>query len=593
MGWEAWITIAVVAGTLAVLATNRAPPDVTLVGGVIVLLLLGVIGPAQAFAGFSNEGVITIAVMYIIVAGLKDTGAVSLITQTIFGRPRSVASAQIRLLVPAAVVSAFLNNTPVVAMFIPAVQEWAKKYQISVSKLLLPLSYVAITGGMITLVGTSTNLIVNGLVIKQFGSSPLHLFDLAWVGIPVTIMAIAFIVATSRWLLPDRKPAVTQFLDNVRQYTVEVMVEANGPLVGKSIEAAGLRHLPGLYLAEIDRGGHLLTAVSPHEVLRGDDRLIFVGVADSVVDLRRIRGLIPATNQVFKLDVARSDRSLVEAVVSHRSPLVGKSVREGRFRSVYNAVIIAVARDGEQIKQKIGDIVLRAGDTLMLEASPEFANVHGQTRDFYLVSRIDQTQPPRHDKAMPAVFILVAMLGLAAGEVMSMLNAALLAGSAMLLFGCVSITSARNGIDWPILVAIAASFGLGAALQSSGVAAAIASGLLSAANGDPWITLVIIFFVTVIITELITNNAAAVLIFPIAMSAALELGVSTTPFIVAVMIAASTGFATPIGYQTNLMVFSPGGYRFSDYVKLGVPLDILIGIVTVLIVPVVWPFVTK
>jgi di/tricarboxylate transporter len=258
---------------------------------------------------------------------------------------------------------------------------------------------------------------------------------------------------------------------------------------------------------------------------------------------------------------------------------------------VYNAVIIAVARDGEQIKQKIGDIVLQAGDTLMLEASPEFANVHGQTRDFYLVSRLDHTQPPRHDQALLALFFLVVMLALTAGGYMSMLNAALLAGGAMLLTGCVTITSARNGIDWPILIAVAASFGLGAALQSSGVAGAIASSLLSVSSGDPWTTLVIIFVVTVVVTELITNNAAAVLIFPIAMSAALELGVSTTPFIVTVMIGASTGFATPIGYQTHLMVFSPGGYRFSDYVKLGVPLDILIGIVTVLIVPVVWPFV--
>lgn len=591
MGWEAWVTIAVVAGTLTVLATNRAPPDLTLVGGVAILLLLGIIEPAQAFGGFSNEGVITIALMYIIVAGLKDTGAVAWMTQSIFGQPRSIQSAQIRLLVPVAAVSAVLNNTPVVAMFIPAVQEWAKKYQLPVSKLLLPLSYIAITGGMITLVGTSTNLIVNGLVIKQFGSSPLSLFELAWVGIPITVMTIAFIIATSRWLLPDRKPAVSQFLENVRQYTVEMLVEADGPLVGKSIEEAGLRHLPGLYLAEIDRGGHLFTAVAPHEVLRGDDRLMFVGMADSVVDLRKIRGLVPATNQLFKLDVARSDRSLVEAVVSHRSPLVGKSVRQGRFRGVYNAVIIAVARDGEQIKQKIGDIVLQAGDTLMLEASPEFANVHGQTRDFYLVSRIDHTQPPRHDQAMLALFFLAVMLTLAASGYMSMLNAALLASGAMLLTGCVTITSARNGIDWPILIAVAASFGLGAALQSSGVAGAIASSLLSASNGDPWTTMVIIFFVTVIVTELITNNAAAVLIFPIAMSAALELGVSTTPFIVTVMIAASTGFATPIGYQTNLMVFSPGGYRFSDYVKLGVPLDILIGIVTVIIVPLVWPFV--
>lgn len=590
MEWEAWVTVAVIVGTLGVLASNRAPPDITLLGGVAVLLLLDVIKPAQAFVGFSNEGVITIAIMYVIVAGLKDTGAISLMTQVIFGRPSSIQSAQLRLLVPVAAVSAFLNNTPVVAMFIPAVQEWAKKYQLPVSKLLLPVSYVAIAGGMITLIGTSTNLIVNGLVIKQFGSSPLQLFDLAWVGLPAAAVTIAFIIATSRWLLPDRKPAVTQFMDNVRQYTVEMLVERDGPLVGKSIEAAGLRHLPGLYLAEIDRGGHLLTAVAPNETLHGGDRLMFVGVIDSVVDLRKIRGLAPATNQVFKLDAPRADRSLVEVVVSHRSPLVGKSVREGRFRTVYNAVIIAVARDGEQIKQKIGDIVLKAGDTLMLEASPEFATVYGQSRDFYLVSRVDQAAPLRHEKAGLAIIILVVMLILAAGDYMSMLKAALLAGAAMLAFGCVSITSARNGIDWPILVAVAASFGLGAALESSGVAAAIATSMLSLASGDAWTTLAIVFILTVVVTELITNNAAAVLVFPIAMAAALKLGVSPTPFIVTVMIGASAGFATPIGYQTNLMVYGPGGYRFSDYVRLGVPLDILIGVVTVLIVPVVWPF---
>lgn len=590
MGWEASLTVAVIALCFAALASGRIAPDVALVGGVAILLIGGVLTPQQAFAGLANEAVVTIGVLYIVVAGLKDTGAIAWMTQHVLGRPRSLTGAHVRLLPPAGLVSAVLNNTPVVAMFLPAVQEWARQNRLSVSKLLMPLSFVTMAGGTITLIGTSTNLVVVGLIAQRFGESPLALFDLAPVGIPILVAVIAFIMLTHRWLLPDRKPVVSHFDANMRQYTAQMMVAPGGPLAGKSIEAAGLRHLPESYLAEIERGDRIIAAVSPDEVLQDHDRLMFVGTVDSVADLRKVRGLLPATDQVAKLDAPALARRLVEAVVSQSNPMIGKSVREGRFRNRYNAVIIAVARHGEQLKQKIGDIKLQPGDMLLLEAPWDFVGQYRNSRDFLLVSGVSNTAPVRHNKALLASVILAAMVLAAATGFMSMLDAAFIAAGLMVATRCCSMSSARNNVDWQVLVAVAASFALGTALYDTGVAGALARGLLSIAGQDPWLTLVMVCIVTTIVTEIISNNAAAALVFPIAIAAAEQLGVSYLPFAVGIMIAASNSFATPIGYQTNLMVYGPGGYRFSDYLRLGIPLDVLVAAITVTIVPWVWPF---
>jgi len=590
MGWEAYLTVAVIALCFAALASGRVAPDVALVGGVAILLVSGVLTPQQAFAGLANEAVITIGVLYIVVAGLKDTGAIAWMTQHVLGRPRSLAGAHARLLLPAGMVSAVLNNTPVVAMFLPAVQEWARQNRLSVSKLLLPLSYATMAGGTITLIGTSTNLVVVGLIHQRYGESPLALFDLAPVGIPILLAVIAFIMLTHRWLLPDRKPVMSHYDANVRQYTAQMMVAPGGPLAGKSIEAAGLRHLPELYLAEIERGDHVIAAVSPDEVLQDNDRLIFVGTVDSVADLRKIRGLAPATDQVAKLDAPALARRLVEAVVSQSNPIIGKTVRESRFRNRYNAVIIAVARHGEQLKQKIGDIKLQPGDMLLMEAPWDFVGQYRNSRDFLLVSGVSNTAPVRHDKALLASVILSAMVLTAASGLTSMLNAAFIAAGLMVATRCCAMASARNNVDWQVLVAVAASFALGTALYDTGVAGTLARGLLSIAAQDPWLTLLMVCIVTTLVTEIISNNAAAALVFPIAIAAAEQLDVSYLPFAVGIMIAASNSFATPIGYQTNLMVYGPGGYRFGDYLRLGIPLDVLVAILTVSIVPWVWPF---
>ena len=385
MTWDAWFVLAVISLCFGLLATNRFSPDLILMGGVTLFLVSGIVSPSQALAGLSNEGMVTVAVLYIVVTGIRETGGINWIVQSVFGVPKSLANAQMKVMAPVAALSAFLNNTPVVAVFIPAIEDWAKRHRISVSKLMMPLSYAAIAGGTCTLIGTSTNLVINGMVITETTHSQFGIFDLAWVGVPITIVVFAYVLITQSWLLPERRPAVGKYSD-VREYTVEMLVEADSPLVGKSIEQAGLRQLPGLYLIEIERNGKILTAVPPDEILLGDDQLVFVGVVDSVIDLQRIAGLKPATNQVFKLDSHIDKRCLTEAVISNTSPLVGKTVREGHFRSIYNAAIIAVARNGEKISQKIGNIKLRAGDTLLMVSNPAFVEQQHNSRDFYLVS---------------------------------------------------------------------------------------------------------------------------------------------------------------------------------------------------------------
>ena len=589
MVWDAWFVLAVVLLCFGLLASNRFSPDLILMAGLTLLLVSGTVSPEQALAGLANEGMVTVAVLYIVVTGFRETGGINWIVQSVLGSPGSLAHAQLKVMAPVAALSAFLNNTPVVAIFIPAINDWARRHQLSVSKFMLPLSYAAIAGGTCTLIGTSTNLVINGLVITETALPQFGIFDLAWVGMPVTLVVFIYVLASQRWLLPERRPAVGKFAD-AREYTVEMLVEPASPLVGKSIEHAGLRQLPGLYLIEIEREGRVLTAVPPHERLQGDDRLVFVGVVDSVIDLQRIAGLKPATNQVFKLDSPREDRRLTEAVISNTSPLVGKTVREGRFRSIYNAAIIAVARNGENIDQKIGDIKLRAGDTLLMVSHPAFFEQQRNSRDFFLVSSRGNVEAVRHERAPLAILILFAMVAVVALGWLSMLKAAMLAAGLMIITRCTTGRIARRAVDWQVLVVIAASFGIATALQNSGAASAIAQWIVSFAQDIPWLALALVFAATALFSALATNNAAAVIMFPIALSTSAGLGVSFLPFAVTIMVAASASFATPIGYQTNLMVYGAGGYRFKDYVYFGTPLTVLVGIVTVAITPLVWHF---
>lgn len=589
MGWEAWFTVGSVVVMFGLLVGTQIGPEFILMGILTVLLTIGIVDPAEALCGMSNTGMVTVAILFVVAAAMKETGAISMLTPFLRKRPKSLLEAQARVMAPVTLLSSFLNNTPVVAIFIPAVASYAKKFELTVSKLMIPLSYAAILGGTCTLIGTSTNLIVNGMMMDETGRPSLGMFEISRVGIPCAVVMMVFMWAFSRWLLPDRSSALGA-LENPKEYTTEMLVSSGGKLVGKTIAQAGFGKAKGMYLVEIIREGASMPAVEPTMKLESDDRLVFSGILDSVVDLQKIDGLTPVMDHIFNLNGRRTDRCLVEVVVSKSCRLIGRSIVGGHFRQIYNASVVAVSRSGHQIKTSIGDIILQVGDTLLLDTHPSFLTRHRNSRDFFLISQVEGYDPPRHSKALLAFAILIAMVVLASTGVMSMLNASALAAALLLMTGCLTSVQAMRSVDWQVLLVIIPAFGIGKAMQTTGAAEAIASTLVGLVGDNPWLVLLVIYACTSLFTELITNNAGALLMFPIAMATADQMDVSLMPFVIAIMMGASASFATPIGYQTNMMVYGPGGYRFTDFLRVGVPMNIVMCLVATLLIPLIWPF---
>ncbi|MCS3904558.1 di/tricarboxylate transporter [Methylohalomonas lacus] len=582
MGWEGWFSMSLGVVALLLMSVARYEPHWVMMSVLIVLSASGIIGAETALAGFSNAGLITVAALFIVAAGINHSGGIDLLTQHVLGKPRTVIGAQGRIIFPVALLSGFLNNTPVVATMIPALHAWSRKIRIPTSKLMIPLSYAAILGGTLTLIGTSTNLIVNGQYRSLTGEAGFSIFSITKVGLPVAIVGLIFILLYLPRVLPVRKDE--QKFGSAREFTVEVTVDPNGPLVGRTVDEAGLRDLDQLYLVEIERDNNVVTAVPSEEHLRGNDRLVFAGDTQAISDLLRINGLMPSTHdEEPSLDKERAERRLVEAALSPHSEVLGLTVRDARFRERYGAVVLAIARGGERIPGNLGSIRLKPGDVLLLEARPAFVSRQRSERDFLLINDLD-TETPRHHRAYLSWGILFLLVGAAAFNVVSMLNAALLGAAAMVLSGCCSISQAQKGVDVPVILTIAASFALGGALETTGAARYIGESIIAAGGGTPLLVLILVYITVSALTEVITNNAAAVVMLPIVLSMAAAAGVAAEPLVLAVMMAASASFATPLGYQTNMMVYGPGGYRFADYLRAGIPMNIIIGITSITVI---------
>lgn len=593
MSFAAGLTLLVVLVALVAMMREVASPDIVLLTAVLALMLGGVLGPADALAGFANPGMLTIAALFVVAAGLRETGAVNLVILRLLGRPTTLRKALLRLLLPVTVGSAFLNNTTIVATLLPAVHDWSRRLGVAPSRLLLPLSYAAILGGLGTLVGTSTNLVVAGLVEELLPTRPdLHsvgMFEMTPLGALVALAGGGVLVLFGPWLLPDRRPPINA-QDDIREYTVELIVPKGSHLANGTVEDVGLRHVPGIYLMEVLREGEVNGIVDGTFRLAEEDRLVFVGDVDAVVDLLRLPGLAAAPQHVFKLSSDPGARRMVEAVVSSRNPLVGQSIREGGFRRRYGAVVVAVARAGERLGGRIGDIVLHAGDVLLLEALPAFAAEQRVRSDFVLVSSLEGASLPRTERIPHAALIMVGLMLAVTLELVPTVTAALLAAGATVATRCCTVEEARRSLDLTVLVAIASAFGLGRAMQVSGLDQVIAQGAVSVGATSPWLALLAIYLVTAVLTELVTNNAAAVLTLPIGIELADAVGADPMPFVFTVMFAASAAFNTPIGYQTNLMVYNAGGYRPSDYPRVGLPVSFAVAAVVLVGVPYLWPF---
>ena len=581
-------TVVVLVATVAAMVRDVLSPTGAIVGAVVALLLAGVVTPQEALSGFSNPAPMIVAALYIVARAAEQTGALQpLVRRTLGSRPGNRAGLA-RLLAPVAGASAFLNNTPIVAMLTPLVSDWAHQQGRPPSWYLMPLSFAALLGGTITLVGTSTNIVVSGL-LQEAGMEPLRMFELTPVGLPFAICGLFVLVLAAPMLLPDRRGSRQDLEERERrEFVFRMEIDRGGALDGETVENAGLRRLSGMFLAEIEREGEIVTPARPDIRLYGGDRLIFVGMADDVLDLQKIRGLT-STEREHALAFDQPNHTFFEAVVSTTSMLAGKTLKDVGFRGRYQAVVLAIHRSGERIHAQLGGVRMRHGDTLLLLADEGFVERWRDRSDFLLVSRLGGTPLSSPRRPTYVIGVILAMILAVSTGLLPMLNAALFAALLMVAGRALTPTDARQAVDLDVIVLIAAAFGLGAAMRSSGIADILATGIVETSiMVGPVGALLGIAVVTMVLTELITNNAAAVLVFPIAMSTAAAAGLDPRPFAVTVAIVASASFLTPVGYQTNTMVYGPGGYRFLDYLRLGMPMSILVLLTVGLIVPAIW-----
>lgn len=584
-------TVIVVLLMLVALVLEIRSPDVVLFVSLAVLLLTGVLTPQEAFLGFSNEGMLTVGILFIVAYAAQSSGILEVFAGRVMGKGDGLRRSLLRMIIPVSAMSAFLNNTPIVAMFTPAVRDWARTRGLSPSKFLIPLSYASIFGGVCTLIGTSTNLVVNGLLQQELERS-LTLFELAWVGLPVALVGTLYLVLAGHRMLPEHRDPVEDLMESGREYLVTMEVRKGCPLIDQRVAAAGLRNLQGLFLAEILRNGESIGPVKPTESIRLGDNLVFTGLVNSILQLQKIDQLIPLDEPRLYHDLRQSGQGrIIEAVISSASPMLGRTIKQGNFRARYNAVVLAVHRNGVRISAKIGDIVLKPGDTVLLLGSDDFLKTWNRSREFYMLSKVSELPVVDRFKFNIALASLAAMILLAGLGILSIFKAAILAASILLLTRTVTATEARRAIEMNVLIVIACAFGISKALDKTGAATHIAHSIIGTVQIlGPLGVLGAIYLVTSMLTEVITNNAAAALAFPIAISAATQVNADPMPFVIAVAVGASAAFSTPFGYQTNMIVYGPGGYRFRDFVKVGLPLNIIIMIVALVVIPRVWGF---
>jgi di/tricarboxylate transporter len=492
------------------------------------------------------------------------------------------------VLPPTAAASAFLNNTPIGAMLIPQVSSWAARRGVSVSKLLMPLSFAALLGGMTTLIGTSTNLVVAGQM-GAAGLEPIGFFEIGAVGLPIAAVGIGLVVLMARHVLPARRSALVELQEEARRFTIEMVVTPGGPVDGQTVGQARLRNLAGVFLTSIDRGDTIIAPVSPETVLRGGNRLRFVGQVSTIVDLQTMRGLEPAELE-HVLDLDSPQVAYYEVVLGSQFPGIGQTLAEFGFRERFQAAVLAIHRSGALVEGKLGDVPLRVGDTLLLVADPGFGERWHDKADFLLVAGMGGTPPRATSRAWVPLAVLAGAIGLSATGLVDILVAALVGAVVLVASGVLTPLEARRSVDIEVIVVIASAFGIAAAMSSSGLAATVADGLVGAFDwAGPRGVLLGVVIATLVLTETITNNAAALLMFPVAVATAIAGGLDPRGVAIAVAVAASASFLTPIGYQTNTMVYGPGGYRFGDYARLGLPLTVVVVAVLVVLVPIIWP----
>ena len=581
----AWITIVTVFTMFTVLLFTKWRSDLVFLGAIGVLYVTGVLDAKDAFSGFSSTSVVTVGVLFVVVAGLTHTGVLQCIVRYLLGTPNSYAKAVTRLMLPVAMLSSFLSNTTVVTLFVGIVKMWSKKLGISPSKLLIPLSYASGMGGVCTLIGTPPNLIISGLYEEKTGVA-MNILSTTVPGLFCLAVGVLSIIAMRR-LLPDRKAPESAF-ESAGDYTVEVQVPSDNPYIGKTLAEAGLFHVKGGSLIEMHHFDETPLPVSEDEPIMGGDHLVYAGQIDELIEMAHTHQLVSANHHVFSMKEVDNSQKLLTAYVNIGSSLIGKTIGESSLEKDYNVTLAAVARRGERINMAPRKVVLQAGDTLLL-VCPKKINVKTSSleRDLYFFDSSDV--PNIGYGTIVSSIIMIAMVTLSALGVMSLLQCAFLAAAAMLICRCCNMDQAMKAINWEILMVFAGSAVLGLAIQKTGIAEWLANGILDVCGTNPLVVMTAVCFVGTFITEFISNTAAGAMFFPIMYEAAEKLGYEPFPFLIALMVSVSSSFATPIGSPTHMLVYGPGGYRFSDFMRIGLLMNLIILAANIFIVNIVYP----
>ncbi|MFC0470065.1 SLC13 family permease [Halalkalibacter kiskunsagensis] len=563
-------------------------PELTVFLALSILILSGILPLNEAFEGFANPAVHTIALLMVIAYAAQKSGVVPIVLTKLLGNNKRISIVLLKIMLPVSFLSAFMNNTPIVAMLTPIVQKWGIQHKISPSKLLIPLSYAAIIGGTVTLIGTSTNLLVHGL-LQQAGHSGFSMFQFTIIGIPLFLICLIYMMVFGHKQLPNNKNLIETYHATNKEFTIEVKVTPESTWIGKTIKKVNLRALHDVFLIQIIRDHNTITPVPHYEVIQANDTLIFSGNIESIMNLQQIKGLI-LTTPTEDLTIANkhNDNNLIEVVISHSSPLVNQKIKDTNFRAQYNSVIVAVRKKSQQISSGIGNIVIKPGDSLLLLTGKDFMKSWSNSRHFYLVSDINTPDISRPKKAKIIIPTLIGVILLASLQLLPILHASLIGIIVLIVTKSITASEMKKSIDWGILILIASAIGIAKAVETAKIPMIITNLLDFEKSVNLILLCFLIYFFTLILTEMISNIAAAALMFPIVFSIATQFGYNPELFSMIIAIAASCSFITPIGYQTNLLVYGPGGYKFTDFFKVGLPLSILCMCITVFLSVYIW-----
>ncbi len=585
---EGIMVLAILVGTVVLFVSEKYPLDLVAMIGLGTLLLFGLVTPQEGFSGFSNPATLTVAAMFVLSAGLQKTGATAVVGRLMVRLGRNHFTSLVVIMGTVTIMSAFVNNTAAVAVFIPLVTILANRRKISASKLLIPLSYASQFGGVCTLIGTSTNLLVSS-ISEQAGYGAFSMFEFSRMGLILFGAGVVFFLVLGRWLLPDRQMREYAAIYHLGEYVAEMRVRHNSSLVGKSVLDSRLGEEHDVTVLRVMQLGG--TGWAPlRQVLQPDHVLLVHG---SIPALMRLRGALRLEmNADFKLRddaLQLEDIRVVQALVAPGSGLIGHTLKELGFRNRYNALVLAIQRRDEIINDKLSSVVLSLGDALLVQAHEEEISDLRRNSDFIVLNEVPVAVLR---KKVPLVIgILVAVVGLAAFNVFPILVTALLGCVALLVTRVLQLEEAYHAINWQVIFLLAGILPLGIAMQKTGTAGVIAERAVGVV-GDmgPVAVLAVIYLMTSVLTDTMSNAAAAVLLAPIAISTAEQIGVDPRPFLMAITFAASTGFSTPVGYQTNTMIYNAGGYKYTDFLRTGVPLSFLFWILSVIFIPRFWAF---